>query len=210
VTVVTNSCACLILHARLRAHQAPGIPCALQFQGGRLHNSGASRRGIAEVHPNVIARSQRVRPSAGPMTGSATKQSSLASLWCDGLLRGPVIGRAFARPVGLQRRMTVGCLKIESEIRSETSDQKRRWNQEERVVAGLDPATHPPWKRLFPRMIFAKTMDARVSLVEPAHDGRGISQGRVTERILERQPAPTLRPASCRRWSSVWRRQHRR
>jgi hypothetical protein len=29
VTVVTNSCAFYTLRARLRAHQAPGIPCAL-------------------------------------------------------------------------------------------------------------------------------------------------------------------------------------
>jgi hypothetical protein len=28
VTVVTISCAFLFLHARLRAHRAPGIPCA--------------------------------------------------------------------------------------------------------------------------------------------------------------------------------------
>src|SRR6266446_1061173 len=31
VTVVTNSYACFILHARLRVHWAPGIPCALCF-----------------------------------------------------------------------------------------------------------------------------------------------------------------------------------
>src|SRR6266403_3267965 len=37
VTVVTNSYACFILHARLRAHRAPGIPCALSFEGREIH-----------------------------------------------------------------------------------------------------------------------------------------------------------------------------
>jgi len=36
--------------------------------------------------PSVIARSQRIRPSAGPMMNSVTKQSILA-LPRDGLLR---------------------------------------------------------------------------------------------------------------------------
>src|SRR5256885_9004632 len=35
VTVVTNSYACFILHARLRVHCAPGIPCALCSQEGQ-------------------------------------------------------------------------------------------------------------------------------------------------------------------------------
>jgi hypothetical protein len=35
---------------RQRAHQAPGIPCALLIQGERFrHNSGALRRGKAKV-----------------------------------------------------------------------------------------------------------------------------------------------------------------
>jgi hypothetical protein len=38
------------LHTRLRVHWAPGIPRALCFQGeGFMHNSDASRRGIAEL-----------------------------------------------------------------------------------------------------------------------------------------------------------------
>src|SRR5438093_6819721 len=41
---------CFLSHARLRAHQAPGIPCALYFIGRAvLKNSDASRREIAEV-----------------------------------------------------------------------------------------------------------------------------------------------------------------
>src|SRR5215208_1866348 len=40
-----------ILHARLRAHWAPGIPCALCFSEAQMYqqNSRASRRGNAEV-----------------------------------------------------------------------------------------------------------------------------------------------------------------
>jgi hypothetical protein len=46
----------LNLHARLRVHRAPGIPHALW--GGRYkYNSGAMRRGNAELSLNVIARS---------------------------------------------------------------------------------------------------------------------------------------------------------
>src|SRR5439155_26878341 len=47
---------------------------------------------------SLIARSQRVPPSAGPMINSATKRSSFfVALDC---FAEPVIGRAFARPVG--------------------------------------------------------------------------------------------------------------
>ena len=51
VTVVTMLVCFFHLHARLRAHRAPGIPCALCIQGEWfMHNSAASRREIAEVH----------------------------------------------------------------------------------------------------------------------------------------------------------------
>ena len=50
VTVVTNSCAFYIMHARLRVHRAPGIPHALYFRAEDfMHNSGESRRENAEV-----------------------------------------------------------------------------------------------------------------------------------------------------------------
>src|SRR6266446_2353685 len=79
VTVVTNSYACFILHARPRAHCAPGIPCALYSQRGEmiLQTSGVSRRENADAHVqiSVIARSK------------ATKQSTLTSRQ-HGLLRG--------------------------------------------------------------------------------------------------------------------------
>jgi hypothetical protein len=53
----------------------------------------------------VIARSQQVGAKRRPMTGSATKQSiwHLVYLGMECFAE-PVIGRAFARPVGLQRR----------------------------------------------------------------------------------------------------------
>ena len=67
-----------------------GIPCALYFLGERfLQDSDASRREIAKLYfavGAVIARSQRVPPSAGPMINSATKQSTLTSRQ-HGLLR---------------------------------------------------------------------------------------------------------------------------
>jgi hypothetical protein len=45
-----------ILHARLRAHWAPGIPCALWFQKAATKSKtrAKSRRGIAELYLNVI------------------------------------------------------------------------------------------------------------------------------------------------------------
>src|SRR5207237_7925110 len=39
VTVVTMLVCFFILHARLRAHRAPGIPCALIFSGRKIHAS---------------------------------------------------------------------------------------------------------------------------------------------------------------------------
>ena len=38
--VVTTSCAFYFLHARLRVHRAPGIPCALYFRGWLLAQLG--------------------------------------------------------------------------------------------------------------------------------------------------------------------------
>ena len=55
-----------------------------------------------QVLTNVIARSQRVPPSAGPMINSATKQSILGFSGAMDCFAEPVIGRAFARPVGSQ------------------------------------------------------------------------------------------------------------
>jgi hypothetical protein len=55
VTVVTMLVCFFILHARLRARRAPGIPCALCFEAKvHGHNSGASRRGNANARLNFL------------------------------------------------------------------------------------------------------------------------------------------------------------
>src|SRR6186997_1032109 len=56
VTVVTTLVCFFHLHARLRAHRAPGIPCALCFLGanGFCKTSGAPRRGIAESYLKIV------------------------------------------------------------------------------------------------------------------------------------------------------------
>jgi hypothetical protein len=57
--VVTNSCVCLYLHARLRARRAPGIPCALRFLEGLvfLHHPGckfaAGLLVVPELDPGI-------------------------------------------------------------------------------------------------------------------------------------------------------------
>src|SRR5882724_13386221 len=95
VTVVTISYACFILHARLWAHRAPGIPCALCLLGEWfLQTSGASRREIAESCLEIGATSLR--------GAKATKQSILRLRAAMDCFAEPVIGRAFARPVGSQ------------------------------------------------------------------------------------------------------------
>src|SRR6478736_3650589 len=55
---------CLISHARLRVHWAPGIPCALYFLGERfLQHSDASRRGNAESYLDLTSlRAKRSNP----------------------------------------------------------------------------------------------------------------------------------------------------
>ena len=76
VTVVTMLVCFFILHARLRVHRAPGIPCAPIFSGRKIHAqlgriASRDRGGVLEIANQyfaVIARSE------------ATKQSTLSSL----------------------------------------------------------------------------------------------------------------------------------
>jgi hypothetical protein len=51
---------CTVLHMRPRVQRAPGLPCALSFQGEDFkHNSGESRRENANAYPRaVILRSE--------------------------------------------------------------------------------------------------------------------------------------------------------
>jgi hypothetical protein len=63
------------------------LPSVKQKLGEPLRSGAAREAAKSRLDwSNVIARSQRVRPSAGPMINSATKQSIL-SLLLDGLLR---------------------------------------------------------------------------------------------------------------------------
>src|SRR6266436_8315837 len=63
----------------------PPLRSAAPANRTRLHRAVAE--GLLGPLPTVIARSQRVPPSAGPMINSATKQSILSG-GRDGLLRG--------------------------------------------------------------------------------------------------------------------------
>ena len=87
------SCAFLrtILHTRPRVQQAPGIPCALCFLWAEfLAQLGRFAPREREFVFTVIARSEATKQSILPLCG---KVDCFAE---------PVIGRAFARPVGSQ------------------------------------------------------------------------------------------------------------
>jgi hypothetical protein len=60
-----HSCATNTLHTRLRVQRAPGIPHALKGAKDFMHDSGASRRGIAE--PRLI----KMSGPSSTATGSA-------------------------------------------------------------------------------------------------------------------------------------------
>ena len=80
VTVVTTLVCFFHLHARLRAHRAPGIPCALCLSRRErlMQNSDASRREIAERCLKLERRhcEERSDEAIHPFFG-----------WRDGLLR---------------------------------------------------------------------------------------------------------------------------
>jgi hypothetical protein len=82
-TVVTNACA---FYHCARGCGCNGHPAFPTPSKGRpiKHNSGASRRGNAEVYLVVIACNKR---EAFVQGSEATKQSALASLLPHGLLR---------------------------------------------------------------------------------------------------------------------------
>jgi len=106
---LTYACAFYRYHCTRgnRAHRAPGIPCALWSRGQGIlwQTSGASRRENAKVYSDVIARSD--------------SDEAIHSYFARGHMdcfAEPVIGRAFARPVGSQWRakhaVHLGCLRI--------------------------------------------------------------------------------------------------
>src|SRR6266403_6018063 len=78
------------LHTRLRVHWAPGIPCALCLLGERfLHNSGETRRGIAELCFNLQRHCEERSDEAIHSYFAATWIAS-RSLSSGGALRRPV------------------------------------------------------------------------------------------------------------------------
>src|SRR5258706_16310367 len=97
-----HSCATNTLHTRLRVQRAPGIPHALQRGERFMHNSGAARR---EVRTRVCSWGRHcaerlVRRSSMSEGGSDEAiHTFFAAMDC---FAEPVIGRAFARPVGSQ------------------------------------------------------------------------------------------------------------
>src|SRR5436853_4282538 len=86
--VVTTSCAFYFLHARLRVHRAPGIPCALSLGPNESCTTPGAfaprdRGGVCDIAPSLPAtNAMRLRTGA-----KATKQSTVSSVR-DGLLRG--------------------------------------------------------------------------------------------------------------------------
>jgi hypothetical protein len=105
-----------ILAARIRASASLGPPaangttmvmgCEGKLSATALPLKASSAANMARIafritpsdsaHTIVIARSQRVPPSAGPMINSAPKQSSFLSRGAMDCFAEPVIGRRFA------------------------------------------------------------------------------------------------------------------
>jgi len=109
VSVVTMLVWFFHFHARLRVHRAPGFPCALCFRGRKfLHNPGASRRGKAAVclqsEHRHCERSEAIHSFFARQPWIASSQALLAMTATSAMdcFAEPVIGRAFARPVGSQ------------------------------------------------------------------------------------------------------------
>jgi hypothetical protein len=86
-TVVTNACAFYHCARGCGCNGHPAFPTP-SLGGSTTNNSGAIRRGNVKLYLAVFARSTRISASRCPSTGSATKQSTLASLLPHGLLRG--------------------------------------------------------------------------------------------------------------------------
>src|SRR5438093_9307660 len=57
---------CFISHARLRAHQAPGIPCALRFQGTGLQVK-LGRKAAARSRSRVLTSLRGAKRRSNPL-----------------------------------------------------------------------------------------------------------------------------------------------
>jgi len=99
----------------LRAHQTPGIPCALCIQGEWImHRSGILCRGKADVCLYVIACDKREAFAQGSESDEAI-HSFLARCWIAS--RSLSSGDASRRPVGSRCWERRGSLRIESGMR---------------------------------------------------------------------------------------------
>ena len=90
-------------HARLRVRLASGIPCALRFSRvNSMHHPGGIRRGNADVRlsrRHCEERSDDLSAVAQRAKVEAIHSAASGEMDC---VAEPVIGRAFARPVGSQ------------------------------------------------------------------------------------------------------------
>src|SRR3954471_902485 len=76
-------------HARPRVQQAPGLPCALNFEEGqtKLQTSDATRREIAKSYPRRMGRAKRNPSSQAPaLMGIASLHPSYGTAMTGGAL----------------------------------------------------------------------------------------------------------------------------
>src|SRR6476469_5396653 len=76
---------CAQLHTRPRVQRAPGLPCALCYDGGQRSTqpSGDQRREIAKLYPPVIAREAKQS-----IARHSERRDCFASLAMTGLIAG--------------------------------------------------------------------------------------------------------------------------
>src|SRR3954463_1485480 len=88
VTVVTMLVCFFILHARLRARRAPGIPCALILLGRTIHAS-LGRRGVAGTKRRVygVSGGGLLSGARVPLTSGRALPSAGSLLWNAPCLR---------------------------------------------------------------------------------------------------------------------------
>src|ERR1700676_4026472 len=122
VTVVTTL-ACYFLHARLRAHRAPGIPCALFAEGaGPKSKPRAKTRGeiakscpVRSLPPRALARGGvRGEQSSLSRSGAGVYSAGTAASVYAAPPPPPTPPRRFAGGRGATAVAIADCLKVES------------------------------------------------------------------------------------------------
>ena len=146
-------CACvfLLLHARLRVHRAPGIPCALFIEGAKelkefLQTSGAWRREIVDSCP-VIA--SEAKQSSSRRVKGLDCFASLAMTGRESAIsrrRAPEVCKKFSYAFNEGRRE---CRVLDAPAASRANKKRRtRTYQVHRNHTGIPCAmvlTAPPW-----------------------------------------------------------------